>query len=324
MYDAILKDDPFPIKALWIARHNMINQIPNAGLVTAELVQRLDFIVVADLFMNASACYADIVLPACSFLEQTDLLPPPMGMPGAHKYLQLQQKAIEPLYECRPDLEILQGLAEKMGFGEHFNQSAEEFIELLLSSEHPSVAGITLEKLKEGPVEMRAYDAPTFSTPTGRLEFYAERPLESGQALPQYLEPLESEQRPLASKYPLMFFSTHTRYRVHSVFANVDWFTDLDPEPVLEMNPDDAEPRNIRDGDMVCVFNDRGRTKLKAKVHQGMRPGLVNTTQGWWPEHFIEGSHQNLTHSTTNQAQELVYEPNAALYDVLVEVEKIG
>jgi len=107
------------------------------------------------------------------------------------------------------------------------------------------------------------------------------------------------------------------------MFANVAWLTGFDPEPILEINPADAEARGVRDGDIVCAFNERGKVKLKAKVHEGMRPGTVNVNQGWWPEHFLEGSHQDLTHGVINRAQELIYEPNSALYDVLVEVEKV-
>jgi len=322
-YDVIAKGDPYPIKALWIAKHNMVNQLPNANLITQELLPQLDFIVVADLFMNASAQYADIVLPACSFFEQRDLILPCIGAPGAPNYFQLQNKVIEPLYECKPDQEILKELARKMGLGDHFEKSAEQVIELLLSSGYPVEAGITLERLKEGPVQAQPSNVPTFFTPSGRMEFYCEKLVELGQELPCYLEPLESARKPLAQRYPLTFLTTHTRYRTHSTLTNVSWLTELDPEPVLEINPVDAKARGIQDGDVVCAFNDRGKIKLKAKVHQGISPGVVNVTQGWWPKHFLEGNHQDLTHSAINPAQELVYEPNSALYDVLVEVEKV-
>jgi len=322
VYDAIAKGDPYPIKALWIAKHNMLNQLPNPDYIRQELLPHLEFIVVADYFMNASARYADIVLPACTFYEQNNLLMPPGGSPGVHSYLQLQNKAIEPLHECKPELQILKELAQRMGFGEYFEQTEEEFIELLLSWDHPSVAGITLEKLKEGPVQLQAYDAPAFMTPSGRMEFYCEKLLELGQQLPCFIEPLEGARQEVAQKYPLTFLNTHTRFRTHSVYTNVAWLRDLDPEPVLEMNPADAEARGIRDGDIVRAFNDRGKMKLKARVHQGIRPGTVNTNQGWWPEHYLEGSHQDLTHAYINPAQQVIYEPNAALYDVAVEVEK--
>ena len=80
--------------------------------------------------------------------------------------------------------------------------------------------------------------------------------------------------------------------------------------------------RGIADGDMVVAFNDRGKAKLRAKVHEGMRPGVVNICEGWWHHQFAEGSYQELTHATINPAQTAVYEPNSAMCDNLIEVRK--
>ena len=96
-----------------------------------------------------------------------------------------------------------------------------------------------------------------------------------------------------------------------------------DPEPTLSINPKDAEQRDIADGDVVRVFNDRGHMKVKAKLNKKIRPGVVNTTEGWWPEQFIEGHINELTHDMINPAQAHIYQANAAFCDVLVEVEKV-
>ena len=321
IYDAILSGKPYPIKALWMSRHNLINQLPNFNKITRELLPRLELIVVADLFMSTSAQYADIVLPACSFYESTDLASP-IGI-GGHNYLQLQQKVIEPLYESRSDFDMLAALARIMGMGGYMEETAEEAVKLVLASGDPSVEGITWEKLRESPMPPAPHSVPDFATPSGRLEFYYERLKEFGQELPVYLEPLESQRTPLARKYPLSLFTPHTRYRHNSMFANVAWVRELDPEPMLEMNSADAQLRGIQDGDLVDVFNDRGNVKLRAKVHQGIRPGLVSVCQGWSPDHYVEGSHQALTHDTINPAQQVVLEPNAAFYDTLVQVKKV-
>lgn len=320
LYEAILNDRPHSIKALWVAQHNFVNQVPNMNKVIGELLPRLEFIVVADMFMNTSAQYADIVLPTCSFFECIDLVPP--GVPSIHHYLQLQQKVIEPLHESKPDIEILNELAERMGFGKFFNRSAEEYIEMLISSEHPSMDGITIEKLKEGPVPLPHYSVPAFETRSKRLEFYSEDLKGFGQELPIYLEPIESTRQPLAQKYPLSFLTTHDRFRAHSMFTNVEWLTELAGQPALEMNPIDAEKRGIGDGDMVYAFNDRGKVKAKARIHEGIRPGLVNITQGREPSHYVQGSHQALTHDEINQVQQFLSVPNPAYYDNLVEVRK--
>jgi len=320
-YEAIATGQPYPIKALWLAGHNFMNQSPDNNKVLKELVPRLEFIVVADMFMTASAQHADVVLPTCSFFEHLDLVTP---IDVLSPYMQLQPKVIEPLYESKSDRDIVNELGSRMGLGEEFGLSAEAYVEAILSSGHPSVEGITLDKLKEGPVEVPPYDFTGFRTPSGRMEFYSEGMRQFGQELPVYLEPIESARQPLAKQYPLSYLSTHTKYGNHSLMANVAWLRELDAEPLLEMNPRDAEARGIKDGDMVVAFNDRGRVKLKAKIHQGIRPGAVNINEGWWHHHYAEGTHQALTHAVINPAQMAVFEPNSAMYDNLVEVKKAG
>jgi molybdopterin-containing oxidoreductase family molybdopterin binding subunit len=319
MYEAIMTGKPHPIKALWIAKHNFVNQGPNMNKVLKELLPRLEFVVTADMFMNASAQYSDIVLPACTQFEFTDLIVP---QPHCHTYMLLQQKVIEPLYESKPDLDILTELAKRMGLGEFFEKDAEGYIEQLLDSGHPSMQGSTLERLKKGPIPLPEHRIPAFNTPSGRFEFYSEKLKKFGQELPVYIEPLESARKPLAKKYPLTLLTTHSRFRAHSQFANIPWLKELDPEPLVEMNPADAKKRGIKDRDIARVFNDRGYVKLKAKVHEGIMPGIVNIPQGWEPVSYIEGHHQTLTHDVINEAQLSVFVPNPAYYDILVEVEK--
>ncbi|MCJ7523582.1 MAG: molybdopterin-dependent oxidoreductase, partial [Dehalococcoidia bacterium] len=318
-YEAIESGKPYPVKALWLAGHNFMNQNPDNNRVLKELVPRLEFIVVADMFMTSSAQHADIVLPTRSFFEYLDLLPP---LDILSPYMQLQPKVIEPLYESKPDREIVNELGVKMGLGKDFVLSAEQYVERVLSSGHPSMEGVTLEKLKKGPVEVAPYNVSGFRTPSGRIEFYSEQMREFGQELPRYIEPLESTRQPLGKKYHLSYLSTHTKYGNHSLLANVSWLRELDPEPLLEINPLDAERRGIKDGDMVIAFNDRGMVKLKARIHEGIRHGAVNINEGWWHHHFAEGSYQALTHATINPAQMAVFEPNSAMYDNLVEVRK--
>jgi molybdopterin-containing oxidoreductase family molybdopterin binding subunit len=319
MYEAIETGQPHPVKALWLAEHNLMNQDVDNNRILKELVPRLDFIVVAEMFMNASTQYADIVLPVCSFYEHLDLVPP---LQGPNIYLQVSPQVIEPLYESRPDVDIVNELAERMGQGEHFGMTAEQYIEMLVTSRHPSMQGITVERLKEGPVELPGFDVPAFATASGRFEFYSERMVPFGQELPLYIEPIESARQPLAGKYPLSYLSTHTKYGNHALFASEPWLRELDPEPLLEMHPVDARKRGIVDGDLVVAFNDRGRAKLRAKIHDGLRPGIVNINQGWMRSQYAEGTHQALTHGVINPAQTAVFEPNSALYDNLVEVRK--
>jgi molybdopterin-containing oxidoreductase family molybdopterin binding subunit len=97
----------------------------------------------------------------------------------------------------------------------------------------------------------------------------------------------------------------------------------MNPEPVVEINPIDAKKRNIKDSDIVVVFNDRARTILRARVTEGVRPGVINITEGWWIDQFGEGSVNHLTHDVINPVHAFVYEPNMSMNDVAVEVEKL-
>ncbi len=321
MYDAILSGDPHHIKSLWITRHNLVNSIPNFHTVVDGLLPKLDLIVAVDLFMSASAKYADIVLPACSIYECSDFYLP-IGN-GSHNYIILQQKAIEPLYESKSDVEIVRLLAKRMGIEGFLDGTDEELIDQLLNSGHPSMEGITVKSLKEGPMEPSPCDMPKFATPSGRIEFYLERLLEYGQELPYFREPLEGNRRPLGKKYPLSLITPHPRFRTHSMYANNPWLRQLDPEPLLEINRADAEARGIEDGSLVRMFNDRGEVTVKVKYNQGVMEGVLKLEEGWPPEEFISGTHQSLTHETLNPAQRATFEPNAAVYDVLVDVEPV-
>lgn len=97
---------------------------------------------------------------------------------------------------------------------------------------------------------------------------------------------------------------------------------DLNPEPLVDIHPIDAEKRNIKTDDTVTVYNDRARTTLKARVTEGVKPGVLDITEGWWIEQFKEGSLNHLTHDIINPVQEKVYEPNMHMNDVAVEIIK--
>ncbi len=320
LYDAVIKGNPFPVKAVWFSFINFLNQCANSKKIAEEMFPQLDLIVDTELFMTPTARYADILLPVCSYLEFSDLIPHP------YPYVQLQQKVIEPLYESRSDVDIAAGLAERLGFKEYFEGGQDAFIDLILDSGNDSIKGITREKLKEQAMQLtfipqmdQEFDIP-FSTASGKIEIYSENLREEGQALPVFLEPLESPIKPGRNKYPLAFIQGHSRFRTHSMFSNVTALLELNPEPMVEINPRDAASRNIADNDMVTVFNDRARTTLKARLTEGVGPGVINIAQGWWIDQFKEGSVNHLTHDVINPVQEKIYEPNMHMNDVAVEV----
>ena len=229
------------------------------------------------------------------------------------------------MYESNSDAYIVIGLSERLGYSEYFKGGEEGLIDMII--DHPSLKGVSRETLEKGacllPELQEGATFPlNFPTPTKKIELYAESLFVDGQALPVYLPPIEAPITAKKGKYPLTFIQGHSRFRTHSSFANVSSLLKLNPEPLVEINPIDANKRNISDNDMVTVFNDRGRTTLKARISESVGPGVVNISEGWWFEQFKEGSVNHLTHDIINPVQKKVYEPNMHMNDVAVEVIK--
>ncbi|MCE5194551.1 MAG: molybdopterin-dependent oxidoreductase [Nitrospiraceae bacterium] len=316
-------------KFLWVSGKNPINQSPAKNKFVNEILPNYEFFVVMDQFMTVTAEYADIVLPACSWFEKTDIAV------AVHYYLQLQQKVIEPMYEAKPEIEVYGEIAKRLGFGKYFEKTTEEWLEILLNNPNATeLKGITLAKLKQGACRINVPDPyigwadKKFLTDSGRIEFYVEWLKEFGEELPLYKEPFEvSPLNPLFKKYPLMFQQGHTRYYAHSQFGGYSpSILELNPEPQISIHPSDATPRRIKSGDFVNMVNDRGRLKCKALVTEGIMPGCVHIPEGWWPKHYRGGHHNDLTHDTLTKAtsnnKKLRRESNSPFYDTLVEVKK--
>ncbi|HYB73290.1 MAG TPA: molybdopterin-dependent oxidoreductase [Candidatus Sulfotelmatobacter sp.] len=316
---AIESGRPYPVKALWLSGSNLFNQTAaNRGRVLSSVVPRLEFIVVSEHFMTASAELADVVLPAATIFERLDLIP---GI-----FLQLQQPAVAPEGESRSELDMFAALAQRMGYGQYFARAPEEYLEEALAGQDPLLEGITLERLRrEGPVFLNRPPEPyvafrdrLFPTPSGRIELYKEELVRHGAELPVYREPIEASPfNPIARRYPLTLLFSHSRHRIHSTFANMPMLKRLEPEPVLEIHPVDAAPRGVADDELVRVFNDRGTVTLRCRLNGDLRPGVLVLPEGHWVKDFRAGDPYGLTHDLVSPTSE-----NYAFYDTLVEVER--
>ena len=335
--DAMLHGKPYPVRAAWFMVNNFAQQMSDRNLVVKAL-KSLDFVVVSDYVMSATADLADIVLPACTYLEKTDLLS------SNNFYLQYMPKVIDPLWESKSDLDAISMVAAKMGHAKYFDNSADEYLKEILHIGDPeadaNVRGLTWKQLTTTAPHLNTATVPyvpffdkAFPTKSGRIELYVERLIPYDQQLPGYKEPVEASQsNPLFAKYPLTFLSTHTRFRTHSQFVNLPWLNEINNggQGFLEINPADAKKRNIQDGDVVKVFNDRGSMKVYARLTEAIKPGVVNCYQGGWDtikvKSYIDGHPNNLTHQLANPAQSVIpnFRSNAAYYDCLVEVQQEG
>lgn len=294
---AIREGKPCPVKVFFNAYRNDL-QCDGHLDGYREIFAAMELVVVSDLFLTRTARYADIVLPDATIYERDDL-----AVNG--DYVQLLEKAIEPLGEARTALEMWSGLAERVGLGEWFRRTPEDYMKMLLASGHPSLEGITFERLAAEKIVRGNLPSPPeipfsrgiFPTASGRIEIYCESLAAFGEELPFHRETLESPRcSPLAGRYPLIFLSAKVRATMHSIMANVDWMQEVSEEPMLLINPADAGPRSIAEGDWVVAFNDRGKVKLRARLSEAVPKGTVNVPHGWWPERFAEGHYSDLLH----------------------------
>jgi molybdopterin-containing oxidoreductase family molybdopterin binding subunit len=335
---AMLEGKPFPVRAAWFMVDNFAQQMSDRNKVIKAL-QSLDFLVVSDYVMSATADLADIVLPACTYFEKTDLLS------SNNFYLQYMPKIIDPLFESKSDLDAIRLVAEKIGVGKYFDKTPDEYLKQILHIGDPkadgNVVGLTWQQLTSGTaVHLNTKTVPyvpfsdkQFPSKSGKIEFYVEMLVPFGQEVCDHKEPIEaSPSNPLYQKYPLVFLSTHTRFRTHSQYVNLPWLKEINNggDGFLEINPKDAKSRGIGDSDVVRIYNDRGQMKVRARLTEAIKPGVVNCYQGGWDtikvKHYIEGHPNNLTHQIANPAQALIpnFPSNAAYYDCLVQVEKVG
>jgi len=319
LWDAILNDDPYPVKAMMVMAANPALICANSNVVQYAL-KKLDFLVVADLFMTPTAELADIVLPACTFFEQSRVVT--YDIHADHGWnstsrLGLSPKVVEPLGESWSDWKIICELGRKMGYGEYFPwKTREQAIDDELQP-----FGITCEELKKHPEGLiitvppflytqkrdffggimrsiiklvafrdypdmyRKYEMRGFMTPSKKVEIYSELLEKHGHdPLPVYREPAESpvSQPELAKEYPFILIAgTKLEAYTHSMMRNIPGLRKYAPENLVEINPEAASKLEINDGEFVRISSPRGRIQCKASVTNSIDPRVVHLYHGF-------------------------------------------
>jgi anaerobic selenocysteine-containing dehydrogenase len=283
--------DP-PIRALYVFNANPATSSPNAGRIVEGLRRDDLFTVVHDLFLTDTADYADIVLPATSQLEHTDL----------HKaygstLLAYNAPAIGPLGECKSNWEVMGLLATAMGFREPWlHQSADEVIDEVLTAtaaHNQALRGITLARLKaEGTVPLNVEGVPfaggRFPTPSGKVELFCQAlAAEGADPLPGRFNDEEDDGGAFADPaLALRLVSGAAHHFVSSSLASQAGLLKNAGEPIVEIHPDDAAARGIADRDAVVVANGRGWFGVRARVTDAVRRGVVASPKGRWAKHM--------------------------------------
>jgi anaerobic selenocysteine-containing dehydrogenase len=306
----------------WVERGNPVTQNPDSNKVR-KAFRKLDYVVVVEQFMTDTAREANIVLPAKSMFEQSDII-----SSYWNPYVQLRRKVIEPIGEVKPETEIYYLLAKRMGFDnteieKNIPFPSDEAIEQWLSNLLKPFPDITLEKLKEGPVltpvlQEIAFSDFIFNTPSGKIELLSEKAEADWgvNSLPTYVKTAEGK-RNKDDKYPFNLMSPNTKNRIHSQFGNLESIKLVDPEPIATINSGDAIKKNIHENDFIRVFNDRGDLKIKAKIDASLRPGNIVIVNGYWHQ---EGSCPN----ALSKGRETDMGHGTAFHDNMVDYEKLN
>jgi anaerobic selenocysteine-containing dehydrogenase len=321
----LLETDSPPVNALFVYASNPAASVPNQNRVLRGLGRNDLFTVVVEHFMTDTARFADIVLPATMQIEHHDLL-----IAYGHLYITWNEPAVLPAGECLPTTEIFRRLARRMRLDEPALYDSDETIaNQLLDSRHPSLDGITLEKLKtHGWMRLNYPDpfvpfAGSFPTASGKLEFVSDRMAQAGlDPIAGYTATHEASQRDtaLTREYPFALITPANHYFLNSIFANVHRQQLRAGAPALLIHPDDAASRHIDAGDEVCVANTRGSFFAIAEVSDQVRPGVVASPKGRWPSESKGGT----TVNATVDERDSDMGGGAVYHDNRVRVDKVG
>jgi anaerobic selenocysteine-containing dehydrogenase len=310
------------IQALIVYNSNPVAVAPESPKVMRGFAREDLFTVVLEHFQTDTADYADILLPATTQLEHTDI-----HATYGHLYMMANNPAIQALGESKPNTEIFRLLAARMGFNDPcFSETDDDIAAQAFDSTNERAIHFDWASLKKtGWQKLNMPLAPFahggFPTASGKCEFFSAKMQADGlDPLPAYIPPYESAQSApqLAQVYPLAMISPPARNFLNSTFVNVMSLRDTEGEPYLDIHPQDAHARGILNGDMVRTFNNRGSMIMKARITDKTRAGLVVGLSIWWKKYAGDGKNANELTS-----QRLTDMGRAAtFYDVLVQVEK--
>jgi len=329
--------DP-PLKALFVYNSNPAAVCPNHNEVVRGLMRPDLFTVVHEQFFTDTTDYADIVLPATTFFEHKDL-----QAAYGHYYLQISNQAIDPLGECRSNVELFRVLACRMGFKDScFSDTIDQMIDGALLSSNPWVRGISRERLERerqvrlnfgaelSSAEQARAAVPTqaaepflpfaqgnFRTPSGKAELYSEAIKALGlDPVAEFKPPAESRHGSERKKFPLELLARKADNFLNSSFSNLPSVQSMEETNLLEMNSADAHARGIANGDEVKVYNLRGEIFLRARVDGAVQPGVVSARLNWAK---LTPGLRNINVLTSEKLSDLGN--SATFYSVLVEVE---
>jgi len=280
--------------ALLLTQHSNVNQ-------TVELLsdeQKVEMLVVSDVFLTSGARFADVLLPAPSFFEVDNIVPPWV----TDNYLLYNHRCMEPLFDCRFEYQWIRETAAALGMERDFTDgkaTQEEWMRALYDDARNSEpelppfeifknAGCFVFEAGDPYIAFREIiqNKGRFETPSGKIEIFSKTLYDMGNpeeisGLPRYVACEEGPEDPLKERYPLQLIGYHTKRRCHSIHENNPLLEELEP-PAVWIHFQDAAERGIQNGELLEVFNDRGCVRIPAFVTDRIMKGIVALSEGGW------------------------------------------
>lgn len=320
-HDVLAQNDP-PVKMLWLACRNPGSQDPDTHAIE-KMFSEMEFVVTVDSFFNKTVELSDIVLPATTHFEDWDV------MAGYwHYWVGINQRAIDPMYESKSDVEIAMLLSKKMNALESGSctfptaGSPEEWAAKEFNPAMYSFLGISdYKELINAPRKAKmppaSWSDGKFRTPSKKIEIHSELAQKNGlPALPVWVEDMKTPE-----KYPIRFMTPHPQHALHSQFQNLDWMMTANPEPKVEIHPVLAAKYGISEGDKVKIYNDLGTLTLKAHLTRTTSPEVIVAYESWY-----KGSNFNVNYTLkatpSDMGKQATGNDGVAFHDNFVMIEK--
>jgi anaerobic dimethyl sulfoxide reductase subunit A len=335
------------IKLIWsVASNILINQHANINR-TAEILRNenlVEFIAVQDNFLTSSARFADLILPACTQFET-------WGVEDGWKYGEeviLTPKIVEPPFETKSDYQICAELAGKFGVWERYTEGGrneKDWVEWIVNEVYrktrfpdmpvfgqlnSSNSGLYSKPVSNPEVAFTDFRINPqkfpLGTPTGRIEIFSGALAEMEMAteipaIPKYITEWESPFGTESKKFPLQAMGHHYMPRVHSTHHNNEWTMEAFPQRVF-MSHQDAHYRNIKNGDLVKIWNDRGSMIIKCRLTRKIMPGVVDIPQGAWYNPDDKGIDRGGNVNILSSEKWTALAKGNAQHTIMVEIEK--
>jgi anaerobic selenocysteine-containing dehydrogenase len=316
VFKSMREGDPYWTKGFLVFGNNSLATYANSHEVH-EALQKLDFLMVADLFMTPTAELADVVLPVAAWPELDQIV----AMPYFGEDVVLAQRHAVQIGECKQDELIMTELARRLDLPD----SEEDPIDVFNQQLAP--LGITYAQLASRghvrvPTRYRKFEKSGFATPTGRIELYSTRLEELGyDPLPYYEEPPESpvSTPEVAKDFPYvlttgarspMYFHSEGRFLARLRKGN--------PDPLVEIHPETAKKHGIDKGDWVVISSPRGSIRQRAHVTTDILKDVIHCQHGWWFPERKDGWEHGIWESNANvlTSQSPPYDPAMGTYQL--------